>query len=389
MRSWKMKGISWLIVAGLVFAACFSSNDDEPHWTPDAVEDTADGVPMVREFQGVGSLGGGLWVFQLDASAMSLGCRRGTDNPVFRSFIQQPKAPYAFYLKITDQYGDSFGWERPDELLIHNFPLGTKDREFYAGISRNLSAGTMEDLSGSYTFVDIGTAGVNDADDVRRWGILGLEAGGTWFTHLFATGSGEDEAVTAKRPDQFTMPFPLSPPGDESGTWSIDAVAGQLVMTGDSGEMRGTFGHWQAGRMLLVDLGAGSGFRAAVQAPLGNLEADIFGSMHFHSTVGQWADGSGWHARWVPPAGMEPRLGLWESPDQYSGQTDITETSRCGSLPNVFRAKIKVGYTGGPDDHLLYWFALGPDISLQLVLSADGAFMGSAIGTSENIKAIY
>jgi len=338
------------------------------------------GVPPVRSFTGFGSLGGE-WLFQLDTTLETIAARKGTEKPVYRTYMVEEQGAYKRFLKVIDKAGESFGWEMENSFLLHAFAVGADFPELYAAFSDAArTTPAAPEIAGDYLFIDFSPVPVNGSDQVKLWGILRIGSDETWQTWRFATGKGSEPTVAAKLPDEFVQPFPPAGGADNSGTWKQSAAAPwSWTFTDLAGSSTAYALQDEEATLLLVDLK--EGFRFAIRAPAQTLDDEALAG-NYHATLGLWNDGSRWRGRWQLPAGEEPLLGLWEAPVP-SGQTDLSARSRCGSFPNLFKALVKVDYTGGSDDHRLYWIAAGNRYSAQLLVSAAGDFLGYGIGIEQ------
>ncbi|MBM4355677.1 MAG: hypothetical protein FJ109_18120, partial [Deltaproteobacteria bacterium] len=225
-----------------------------------SAKDADSGLPEERTYAGFSSEGGE-WTFLLEPAAWSLTFSKGNDAPMTRHYDLEDKAPLKFFLRVKDQGGELFGWEKPGRFLLHAFPLGTDKPSMFAAIGETAPAAPAL-VAGSYLWLEAGAAGDAGTPTFPAWGILTLSAEGAWSRWSFGTPAAEGGGIA---PDSYTDAWPPASSPEAVGAWTQVAGTGKITLADGKTQLPGRV--WTEEGTAVLVLQTESGMIVGVRAP--------------------------------------------------------------------------------------------------------------------------
>lgn len=226
--------------------------------------------------------------------------------------------------------------ELQKQILAANFPTGNPTNTISFGVSSDLdNTGKTAMIAGNYTYIVISNEPVNGSTDNKEWGVLSIDAGGTFKVRTLATGGTND--MTAMAPEEFSETLPLAT-GDVTGHWQVDGTKKErLAVTVDQepGVTLTGFVYADADQTVFVlDRGTGHGFMLAFKLAPSSL-AQVAGEYRF---VNVWNDdlGAGRSAGKVAVAADGTGTLYHVDENNQISTAVLAGISQCPTLTNMF-----------------------------------------------------
>lgn len=276
------------------------------------------------------------------------------DNGSFTVYTGDLNGLYKVYVNGAFYYAV----EMKGIMFSGNFPTARLYNRLSYGISQNFRAENPL-VPGIYVYMRITNASVNGSTLNKEWGLLGIEAGGTWRRQPFCNDTGSIQRLL---PEEYTGPVSLANAPD-SGTWQVATLKpDRFIMTqyNRADSLTGFSYALDTGAVFIMDLGYNKGFLLGMKLLDGDLNK-IRGNYGFADSRSDGTEGGGKYTVIDSSKVVE-----WRRADAFgkirSGSFGVL--NQCTSLKNVFFAKNVIVDTDTVD---YYAFTSGPFfMALQL-----------------------
>lgn len=345
-----------------------------------AVPDT--GVPAGNRYAGSASHGD-LVTFDLDTTARKYTVHNETTQKDESGSYTVLSNELSGVYKVTQGTNAFYAVELNDLVVAANFPTGNPENAISFGVtSEPDNAGWKDHVAGNWVYISISKAPVNGSADNKEWGVISVDAAGTFKVRMLATGG--TGSIPAVAPEDFTPAMLPTTDPDLTGTWAEAAGHPErlaltfaqrpgITFTGFA------FADAQKGA-LIIDMGTGNGFLLAFKVMPGATRANTTGEYKF---INVWNDagGTGRSAgKAVVPATGDGSFAHLDENDQVSSGPLKTIT-QCPNLPNMFYATTEETGPGGTVHEKIYWVVGGPFfMSFGFRTDTGFAFASYAVG---------
>lgn len=236
-----------------------------------------------------------------------------------------------------------FGVELLNSIIAANFPTGNPLNTLTFGVNSVSIEYDPGDVSGDYTYIIVSDNEVNVSASVKEWGLLTVNADGTWFRKQYATGPGTSPDIITVFPEDVspdTCPIDISS-CDESGDWQVQGICKEKLNVTINGRDDTLTGFVYASgsnpnvAVFLLDLGTGNGFMLGLKNPPSHLsENEIGGTYKF---VDVWHGGTIGAGNYIIDS-SSPYDGTYYHIDQNGiiAMGILTGLQPCNNINNMF-----------------------------------------------------
>ena len=241
--------------------------------------------------------------------------------------------------------------EIPGQVFTGNFPSARLFNNLSFGVTQ-LSDASNPLVAGNYIYMHISNKPVSGSNLNREWGILTIQAGGTWIKQGFCNDTG---SMSRLMPDEYTGPVPpLNPP--DSGTWTLNSFNHhRLIMQqfNSNDTITGFPCATDSGAVFVMDLGFGHGYLVGMKLLDGGLNR-IRGNYGYSDVRNDASTGGGKFSI----IDSSNSVAWWRADSYAKVRTGVFGALNQGSvLKNVFYAK-NISFCGETVDY--YAFVSGP-----------------------------